>query len=123
MWADGVWAPGFWAPGVWRASTPVEPPPPPPVGEGVLRRLYLLPSGAGQVVWSTCTPVAEVVPGPGKVGTFDEDGAIPVQIVTDIAGKVAGVDYELALPVFAVVGKRWRTDSDGYLAIVAIEPE
>jgi hypothetical protein len=92
-------------------------------GFGKIRRMYILPSNAGQVFWSTCTPVAEVTPGPGKVGTFDDDGALPIQRITSTAGKVAGVDYEVACAVPAAAGKRWRTDDDGYLAITVVATE
>lgn len=76
---------------------------------------------AGEAEWRDYIPVQAVTEVAGKADRYDNDGHIPVDTLTSVSGLTEWVDYT---PVNFETGRsgRWTTDSDGFIPVVDKTP-
>lgn len=82
-------------------------------------QVYVLPSISGLRRWVDYIPVQVVVPGAGKLGTYDDDGALAVEALASETGSVRWIDH---IPVYAEGTKKWSFDDNGYLPVDTLTP-
>ena len=79
-----------------------------------MAKVFKLSSVAGLVPWVDYIPVTTIA-SPAQPGTFENDGAIEVDIISSTTGLREWIDY---IPVFEVVSTApWTFDNDGSIRI------
>lgn len=94
-------------------------PPAAPDYDGTRMHVFQLSSIAGLRRWIDYIPVQVVVPGAGKIGTYDDNGCLAVVALASETGSIRWIDH---IPVYPEGTARWKFDDAGYIPIDTLTP-
>lgn len=84
-------------------------------------RKALVVAASGRTKWVHYIPVKQVTPADINRGTYNNDGAIEVNLLGSSVGLTEWVDYIPVVQVSDVEFERWRTDNTGWIPVIFVE--
>jgi hypothetical protein len=75
----------------------------------------------GLVRWVDYIPVQQTTASPHIPNSYDNDGAIELDVLSDTTGLTAGIDYVVVYED-AAADKPWQVSSDGFIPVYIPSP-